>query len=135
MQYDVVPMFSLALHADCGYERGELGNQSWYVGALYVQLKASSWRYFAARGDGIYEHVPRSSSDVALFFGGGDPVLSGTLTAEVRPIDGVSFRLEYRHDDSDDKVPLFFERGFDSTGAQRLSHAQNTLTLGMTGWF
>jgi hypothetical protein len=32
-------------------------------------------------------------------------------------------------------VPLFYKEGFDALGAQRLSSFQDTLTLGMTGWF
>lgn len=140
VQYDVLPRLSLAANVDGGFERTELGTDSWLAGALYARVKATEWLFFALRGDGIYESVAeRDGQSAAIFFGGGDHVLSGTFTTEVRPIDGISFRLEYRHDDSDPDVPLFYKRGYtttaDGSATQRLSRAQNTLTIGMTGWF
>jgi hypothetical protein len=136
VQYDVLPMLSLAANVGGGFERGDLGTDSWFAAALYARVKATPWLYFAARGDGIYENVAEKDGvSSPIFFGGGDHVLSGTFTAEVRPVEGISFRIEYRHDDSDKDVPLFYKKGLDAMGAQRLSSVQNTLTLGMTGWF
>lgn len=139
MQYDVLPTLSLAADVLGGFERSDLGTDLWAGGALYARLKATDWLYFAARGDGIYERVAtRNGTSEPIFFGGGDHVLSGTLTAELRPFEGISFRLEGRHDDSDPKVPLYYKRGFDTVGGagtQRTSRAQNTFTVGLTGWF
>ena len=140
MQVDVLPWLSLAANVDGGFERTTLGTDSWIAAALYARFKATGWLFFALRGDGIYERVAREGdASAAIFFGGGDHVLSGTATIEVRPIDGISFRVEYRHDDSDPDVPLYYKRGFttaaDGSPTQNVSRAQNTLTLGLTGWF
>ena len=139
LQYEVSSMLTLALNADAGFERTDLGTDAWAAAALYARLKATSWLYLAVRGDGIYEDVAtRGDDSAAIFLGGGDHVLSGTFTLELRPIEGVSFRVEYRHDDSDPDVPLFYARGVDvvdGAALQRTSRAQDTLTLGLTGWF
>jgi len=135
-QYDVLSRLSLALNFDAGFEKGDLGTDSWVAAALYARVKATEWLYFAARGDGIREEVAvRDGTSSPIFFGGGDHVLSGTFTAELRPMEGISFRLEYRHDDSDGAYPLYFKKGLDAMGNQNVSKAQNTLTLGVTGWF
>lgn len=135
-QFDPHPSFSLALHADGGWENSNYGEHAWAAGALYARAKAADWLYFAARGDGIYESIPQDEPDSWILLGGGNHVLSATLTAELRPVgDGFSLRLEYRHDDSDKDVPFYYRRGFTSTGAQRPSATQDTLTLGLTGWF
>jgi hypothetical protein len=136
VQYDVLPMLSLGTNLDGGFARSELGTQSWFAAALYARAKAAHWLYFAVRGDGIFEQNAERAGEVSpVLLGGAEHILSATLTAEVRPIEGVSFRLEYRHDDSDSEVPLFYKRGFDADGNQLASASQNTLTLGMTGWF
>jgi hypothetical protein len=139
LEYKATSILTLALNADAGFEKGDLGTDSWAAAALYARVKATEWLYFAVRGDGIYENVATRGEDSgAIFFGGGDHVLSGTVTGELRPVDGISFRIEYRHDDSDPDAPLFYKRGFDlvdGASVQRASRAQNTLTLGMTGWF
>jgi hypothetical protein len=134
-QFDVHPRLSLALHANAGWEYSNFGNHTWVAGAIYGRVKAADWLYFAAREDGIFENVPKSAPGSWILLGGSDHVLSTTLTAELRPIgDGVSFRLEYRHDDSDKDVPLYFKRGF-TNGAQNVSSTQDTFTIGITGWF
>jgi len=135
-QYDVMPRLSMALMFNAGFEKGNLGVDNWTAAALYARVKATEWLYFAARGDGLYEHVAsKDGVESPIFLGGGDHVASGTFTAELRPIEGISLRLEYRHDDSDGAHPLFYKKGFDAMGQQNLSKVQNTLTLGLTGWF
>jgi hypothetical protein len=145
LQYDATPVLSLGANADAGFERGKLGTGGWLAAALYARLKLTPYLYFAARGDGIYEFVPDKAGvdgdgmpitvRSPIFFGGGDHVLSSTFTLELRPIDGISFRIEYRHDDSDRDVPLFYKKGLDANGAQLVARSQNTVTFGMTGWF
>jgi len=72
----------------------------------------------------------------AILLGGANQILSLTGTLELRPPgDHFSIRVEYRHDGSDSDAPLFFKRGFAANGQQLLAAAQNTLTLGVTGWF
>jgi hypothetical protein len=139
-QYDVASHLSLAAEANGGWESGDLGTDAWFGGGLWARAKATDWLYFAARGDGIYEHVgSKNGVSSPIFFAGGNHIASGTFTIEVRPFDGVSFRLEYRHDDMDEKSPQFYKRGFttlpDGTTVQNAAKVQDTMTLGMTGWF
>ena len=135
-QYDVLPRLSLAFMFNAGFEKGNLGVDNWTAAALYARVKATEWLYFAARGDGIYERVAsKDGVSSPIFFGGGDHIASGTFTAELRPMEGVSLRLEARHDDSDGDVPLFYKKGLDAMGMQNLSKTQNTITVGMIGWF
>jgi hypothetical protein len=139
-QYDITSRLSLAGEANGGWENGDLGFGGWFGGGIWARAKATNWLYFAARGDGIYEK-PAEKGGVSnpIFFAGGNHIASGTFTIEVRPVDGVSFRLEYRHDDMDEKSPQFYKRGFttlpDGTTVQKAANVQDTLTLGMTGWF
>lgn len=133
-EVDALPWLQLAVHGNAGFEKSDLGNHSWGALALYAHAKASEWLHFALRGDGIAENVPTSGG--AILLGGADHILSLTGTVELRPAgDHFSIRLEYRHDDCDSDAPLFFRRGFDANGQQLLAAAQNTLTLGVTGWF
>ena len=61
---------------------------------------------------------------------------SQTLTADFRPADNLSVRLEYRHDQSD--ANLYF-RGALATDASGTplpnTDQQDTLTAGVTAWF
>jgi hypothetical protein len=135
-QFDVLPWWSLALHADAGWESSNFGDHSWLAGALYTRFKVADWLYFAAREDGIMENIPKDNLGSWILLGGSDYVLSTTLTAELRPVgDGFSFRLEYRHDNSGENVPLYFRSGFNADGLQNASATQDTFTLGLTGWF
>lgn len=135
VQYDVLPMLSLAANLDAGFEKGDLGTNSWLAAAVYARAQATEWLYFAARGDGIYQKAKDADVNAPIALAGSDFVASGTFTVEVRPVDGISFRLEYRHDASDDEKPMFYKSGYNADGTQRLSASQNTLTIGMTGWF
>jgi Putative beta-barrel porin-2, OmpL-like. bbp2 len=139
-QYDISERLSLAGEANGGWENGDLGVGGWFGGGAWARLKATNYLYFAARGDGIYEHVAsKGGVSSPIFFAGGNHIASGTFTIELRPMDGISFRLEYRHDDMDEKSPQFYKRGFttlpDGTTVQNAAKVQDTLTLGMTGWF
>jgi hypothetical protein len=134
VQVDPLAWLSLAVHADAGFEKSDYGNHSWGALALYAHAKANEWLYFTLRGDGLGENVPDAGG--AIFLGGANHLLSLTGTVELRPPgDHFSIRLEYRHDESDSDVPLFFKRGYDASGQQLLAASQNTLTLGVTGWF
>lgn len=125
---------TLAAHFDTGFETNDLGKNTWIAGALYARLKFTDWLYLALRGDGIKE-MGSSSVDAPVFFGKGY-VLSGTATLELRPtVDCFSIRVEYRHDESSRDNPMYFTRGFAPDGSQRLAATQNTMTVGLIGWF
>lgn len=132
-EYSGIERLTLAAHANAGFENSDVGEHRWAGGALYARYKAFDWFYLALRGDGLKEFD--GGADSPIFFGPGH-LLSATATAEFRPVgDGFSLRLEYRHDDSDNKNPMFYGRGFSPDGSQRLVATQNTFTVGVTGWF
>ncbi len=133
-EYSGFERLTLAAHATTGFESNNFGDNRWAGGALYARLKAYDWLYFALRGDGLKE-FGSAADDAPMLFGPGH-LLSATATAEFRPIgDGFSFRIEYRHDDSDKDLPMYYTRGFAADGSQKLAATQDTLTFGVTGWF
>lgn len=128
---------SLGLHGDAGFETGTFGTSSWAAGALSGRVQPRAWLYVAARVDVFYEWVPENARGRASpIFWPAPWVSSQTLTADVRPHDNVSIRLEYRHDQAG--APMYF-RGTvarDATGAFVVNAtSQDTLTAGMTAWF
>ncbi len=120
-QYDATKWLSFTGQADYGFEKNRMGTASWWAGAAYARVRPIERVYLAIRGDRFTEHLAtdgpgRTSSP--LFWGGVEWVSSLTATLEVRPIDHLSVRLEYRHDAAE--APLFFrtKRGWE-TAARR----------------
>ncbi len=133
-EYSGFERLTLAAHASAGFENSAVGDNRWLGGALYARLKAFDWFYLALRGDGLKE-FGNGAADAPMLFGPGH-LLSATATAEFRPLgDGFSLRVEYRHDDADKDNPMYYRRGLAADGSQRLAATQNTLTVGVTGWF
>lgn len=126
---------SLQVHTNGGFEPHIFGISAWIAGALYLRIRPVSWLYLAARGDFFYEHVPSGASSIYW------PVAwlsSGTFTIDARPVSFASLRLEYRYDAA--SGPLFFRgmvMGDGSPARPFIPNAtdQQTLTLGLTGWF
>jgi hypothetical protein len=136
-QYDVTDRFSVAAHGDTGFENGNFGLHSWRAGALYARVKPLDFLYLAARGDAFFEDVAQNAQGSAssIFFG--TDVWSLTGTIDVRPIDHVSVRAEYRHDVAG--MPIYFAKGAEVDPATNAlapnARTQDTVTLGLTGWF
>jgi hypothetical protein len=130
-QWDVTDRVSVMGQADAGFEPNRFGTSHWYAGAIYGRLRIVSWLYFAARGDRFWED---SAGATPLFW----PVRwvsSGTATVDVRPHDHVSVRLEYRHDQADGDIYFKRDVATDASGAfVPNANAQDTTTLGVTGW-
>lgn len=136
---------SLLLHVNGGFEPNTFGTSGWLASALYARFRLleSPGLYIAARGDVFWETTPSNGMGTAgtIFWpSGGRPeqyVSSGTLTVELRPIDRVSFRAEYRHDHAGS--PIFFGGAVstDPTSNDFLFNraSQDTLTIGATTWF
>jgi hypothetical protein len=135
-EYSGFKRATLAAHFNTGLENSEVGDHRWVAGAAYARLKLVDWLYLALRADGIKEMGGGSLADgTSIFFGEGY-VLSGTATLELRPVEeGFSIRLEYRHDESDRDNPMYYTRGFTADGSQRMAATQNTMTVGLIGWF
>lgn len=134
-ELDLPARFAFAVHADAGFEDGTFGVQSWRAGALYARVQPFDVLYLAARGDIFHEDVPsRGGASASSLFYGAD-VASVTGTIDLRPIDHVSFRAEYRHDAA--STPLYFEPGAEPDASGALvpnARTGDTFTLGLTGW-
>ncbi|MBX7190421.1 MAG: outer membrane beta-barrel protein [Sandaracinaceae bacterium] len=135
---------SLALHVDAGFEPNAFGTSSWGAGALYARFRILPELFVAARGDVFLESAARNASGAAstIFWparasGGDQWVSSGTLTFEVRPVDHILFRLEYRHDHAASEIFFGGAVSTDAMTGQAIMNrtSQDTLTLGATAWF
>jgi hypothetical protein len=138
VQRTIVPGVQAMLHADAGFERNTFGTSGWAAGAAYARFQPEPWLYLAARADYFHEWIARDATGAAapIFWGGVAWVASGTLTADTRPADNLSVRLEYRHDQA--QAPLYFagQVPTDALGTfiPNASH-QDTITVGVVGWF
>jgi hypothetical protein len=129
---------SVLVHVDAGIERNDIGTSSWLAGALYGKVQLAPTLYAAARGDYFRERVASDAMMTASpIFWPTAWLASGTATLALQPIDGLSVRLELRHDHAKDRV--FF--GGDVMGDGVMTpyvpnrRAQDTLTAGAVAWF
>lgn len=128
----------LGVHGDAGFEVNRFGTSSWAAGALYAQVKAASFLYFAARGDYFQEHAAANGAgQAARLFWPGDWVASATGTIDIRLRDNLLFRAEIRHDRGQGE--MFFQGPVEGNGSIASPYvpnarAQSTLTLGVTTW-
>ena len=124
---------AILVHVDGGFEPNRFGTSGWAAGAAYVRFRPVGWLYLAGRGDYFYEWVPAGAAPI---FWPVSWVSSGTATADFRPADNVSFRVEYRHDQA--AGDIFFDHQVPTTllgAALPNADRQDTLTLGATVWF
>lgn len=135
---------SLLLHVNGGFEPNTFGTSGWFASALYARARILPELFVALRGDVFYESSARSAMGSAstIFWpshptAAGQWVSSGTGTLEVRPVDHISFRLEYRHDHAASEVFFGGTVATDMTTGQFIANraSQDTLTLGATAWF
>lgn len=138
VQHAVFDKLTIAAQADAGFEPNDIGTSSWIAGALYGKVTLSPKLYAAVRGDYFYEKVAEDGGTTAgAIFWPTKWMASGTATLAYQPIDGVSVRFEYRHDDADSDV--FFGGTVDvdpmSTAFVPNRETQDTATLGVTAWF
>jgi putative OmpL-like beta-barrel porin-2 len=125
---------TIAAQLDTGVEPNNFGTSSWFAIAGYAKFTLSSKLYAAVRGDYFYEKVPAGAS--AIFW----PVRwvgEGTATLAYQPVDHVSARLEFRHDQAAANAFFGGDVPIDvMTGAYIPNRdMQDTLTLGATAWF
>lgn len=125
---------SMLVHGDAGVEANDLGTSRWATAALYGKLQLSGCLYAAMRADYFREWVAPGAS--ALFW----PVpwvASGTATLAYQPVDGITLRLEYRHDHADGAAYFGGDVAGDgvATPYQPNRRAQDTATLGVAAWF
>jgi hypothetical protein len=138
LSYNPKPWLSLLFHFDGGFEPNNFGTSAWAAGALYLRAQPISWLYLALRGDYFYEWIPSNSAGTAtpIFWNGSNWISEFTGTLDFRPAEKLSFRIEYRHDQS--QIPLFFT---DIKQVNLMNQAvpttteQDTLTIGAVAWF
>jgi hypothetical protein len=137
--WTVTPTLSLAMQADAGFEPNNFGTSRWAAAAVNARVQPRPWLYVAARGDYFHEYDAHDATGAAarLFFPA-DNVESATLTADLRPEDSLSLRIEYRYDHGDaamyfhGEVPIADAASGTSVPTAR---SQQTLTLGAVTWF
>lgn len=125
-------------HVNGGTEPNHFGTSAWLAGALYARIRASSKFFVALRGDVFHERVPANTTGTATpIFWPVPWVASGTVTADFRPHERVSLRLEGRHDHAAGN--MFFGDKVEGDGGKTPfvpnRRLQNTVTLGATTWF
>jgi hypothetical protein len=126
---------SVLAHADAGIEPNDLGTSGWVAGALYAKVALSPALYAAARGDYFHEWIAEddaTGATAAAIFWPTAWIASATATLAHQPTPGLSVRLELRHDHAD--AAVFFGGDVDAAGTPN-RRAQDTVTLGVTGWF
>ncbi len=124
---------SLLAHSDAGLESNAFGQTTWLAGAVAARAQVLPELFVAARVDGFAEQPAKNAEgEASHIFWPGTRVGSGTATLDYQPADGVSFRLEYRHDLAD--APTYF-RGEVRDDVTPNALSQDTLTVGATAWF
>lgn len=84
-----------------GFEPNNFGTSAYAAGALAVRVQPIDWLFVSARGDFFWEGLGSNAAGTAsAIFWPVEWVSSATASVELRPVDHVSFRLEYRHDHS-----------------------------------
>lgn len=124
---------------DGGIEPNRLGLSGWFAASLSSRVMVLPWLFVAARGSAFFERRAEkdgvSAAPIAI---PSSRVAAATFTLETRPTDGLSVRLEARHDNA--ASPIYFARGVvgdGSAGSPYITDAryQTTLTMGATAWF
>ncbi|HKO90051.1 MAG TPA: outer membrane beta-barrel protein [Polyangiaceae bacterium] len=132
--WHVSSWLSLLAHANAGFEPNHFGSSRWGAGALYARARVFEALYLALRGDAFFEHVPEGASPI---FWPVAWVASGTATLEYRPVEHVSFRAEYRHDQAEGAMFFGGKVATDESSGAFVANRrkQDTITLGTTAWF
>ena len=129
---------SFIAHLNGGTEPNRFGTSAWVAGALYARVRVSDKLFLVARGDAFHERASASAGGAAsAIFWPVSWVASGTATADFRPHERASFRLEYRHDHA--AGDMYFGGAVAGNGADAPfvpnRPSQDTVTLGATTWF
>ncbi len=137
--WDATPTLSFILSGDAGWEDNRFGTSSWAAAAGYARVKLSSKWSVAGRVDVFREVVASNSEGTAsAIFWPADRVASQTLTLDFHPQDGISIRLEGRHDGA--AADMYFRDRVAGDGSAANPYipnakSQTTVTLGATSWF
>jgi hypothetical protein len=137
-QWPVSPWVELLLHADAGTEAGRLGRGGWLAAAAGSRIALGRAWWLALRADGLREFTGESAGGRSSpMFHPVPWVASATATAEHRPHERASFRLEWRHDRAGGDLYFGGKVPGDGVAAAYVPNrrSQSTVTLGVTTWF
>lgn len=134
-----VSFFEIAAEGSSGWEANRFGLH-WFAGtAVFARLKMLDWLYFAARGDRLWEDPSANALGAARpFMVPAKDVTSTTATLDARPLQGLSLRVELRHDVASEA--LFFRSHVEGDGSSEQPYRPNarsqvSLLGGAVAWF
>ncbi|MEO8701145.1 MAG: outer membrane beta-barrel protein [Kofleriaceae bacterium] len=130
--------FAVLVHGDAGIERNAIGTSGWAAAQVAGKYQLAPKLYAAIRGDYFREWVAEANGETAAaIFWPADWMASATGTFAVQPADGLSVRLEYRHDQSSGEVFFGGEVAGDGVATPFVPNRrrQDTVTLGAVAWF
>jgi hypothetical protein len=137
-QWQATERLALLGQANVGFEGTGVGLQAWQGAAVSTRYKVLDWLFVSARADVLHESLPRlSDGSVAPIFFPAPTVGSATTTVELRPVDHVSLRVEYRHDQAESELYFSGTPAGDGMATPFVPNAkaQDTVTLSAMGWF
>ncbi len=130
---------SLLVRPVMGFEPTRFGTAWWLSGTLGVRVQLAKWLYLATKGVLLREHQASTDAGISAPVFYPTPWMATAIgTADFRPGDHFSLKLEYRHDHAADLLYFAGEvagDGSDENPFVPTQTAQNTLTLGLTAWF
>lgn len=138
-QADVTDWLSLAGDGNGGFEDTRFGVHYWVGLATYARTKLAEWLFVALRADQLWEEVAANGLGTSTpFLSPARSVTSYTGTIDLRPIKGLSTRLEFRHDRANED--LYFRGEVQGDGSAQSPYVPNTrkqttALLGVVVWF
>lgn len=136
--WDATDRITLAAHANAGQEENRVGTSGWTAAAGYARVRVLPVLWIAARGDVFQETVAEDAGIAASsIFWPVESLSSVTGTVGIEPAEGLSIRLEFRHDTAD--ADAFYEDdvagdGF-TTPFTPNAKTQDTFTIGVVAGF
>jgi hypothetical protein len=138
-QIDATDWLSFAADGNGGFEDTRFGMHYWVGIAGYARTKLAEWLFVALRADQLWEEIAANGLGASRpFLSPAGSVSSYTGTIDLRPVKGLSTRLELRHDRANDD--LYFRGEVQGDGSPENPYLPNTKTqttalLGVVVWF
>lgn len=130
------PWLEGTLYVDLGIEPNHFGTSRWQAAAAFLRAKLRPWLFVAGRMDAFFEQRARNANgEASAIFFPAPWVSSPTFAVDVRPLERISVRLEYRYDMAGRAI--YFDENAPSIDGVYAANkrAQSTVTLGLTAWF
>lgn len=137
-QWQATDRVALLGQANVGFEQTAVGLQPWVSTAVSTRVKVLDWLFVSGRADVLHEGDFVNGELVAapIFFPA-PTVGSLTATVDVRPVEHVALRVEYRRDQA--SAALYFSGAVEGDGTSTPfvpnRSSQDTITFAAMGWF